>query len=341
MAKLSATSSETEFIQRYLAPLAKDVAGAEGLTDDAATLDVGDGYDLVATVDAVAANVHFFADDQPADIAWKALAVNVSDLVAKGAEPIGYLMSLAFPEPPGDDWMVAFAGGLGAAQSVFGLSLAGGDTDIRPGPLSITITALGRVPNGKVVRRSGGRAGDTLFLTGTIGDACVGLELRKDDALQAAWTLDDTQADFLLNRYLRPKPPTRLAPVLQHFASAAIDISDGLVKDAEALARLSACGLHIACSKLPISEPARLAVAQGGLLPEDLVTGGGDYEVLAAIPPDLKKSFADTAETVGVPVTEIGQLNNRDDIVFSGADGAPMGFANIGYDHFVSPQPTS
>ncbi len=334
MSKLSATSSETEFIQRYLAPLAKDVAGALGLRDDAATLDVGDGHELVATVDAVAAGVHFFADDAAADIAWKALAVNVSDLVAKGAEPIGYLMSLAFPEPPSHEWMTGYVSGLGAAQSVFRISLAGGDTDLRPGLLSITITALGRVPKTKMVRRSGGNAGDALFLTGTIGDAGVGLALRRDDALKPAWQLGDSDTNFLLNRYHRPKPRTRLAPVLQRYASAAIDISDGLVKDACALARASDTGVQVDCALLPISAPTLQAVAAGGLEAKTLLTSGGDYEVLAAVPVDQKQAFADAAEVAGVVVTEIGSLNNDHDVVFAGPDGVPMAFEQTGYDHF-------
>lgn len=333
MSKLSAINDEADFIQRYLAPLAKNVAGSYGLNDDAATLDVGEGYELVATVDAVAAGVHFFADDAAADIAWKALAVNVSDLVAKGAEPLGYLMSLAFPEPPSPDWMTGFSGGLGAAQSVFKIELAGGDTDVSPGPLSITITALGRVPKGKIVRRSGAGVGDVLFLTGTIGDAGVGLALRQDEALKSAWKLGENESNFLLNRYHRPKPRTRLAPVLQRYASASIDISDGLVKDAGSLARASGAGVNVNCAALPISEPTRLAVA-GGVAAETLLTAGGDYEVLATVPADQTQAFAQAAEVAGVAVTEIGTMTEDQNIVFAGPDDAPLVFQQTGYDHF-------
>jgi len=333
MSKLSAPNSEADFIQRYLMPLAKDLPGAFGLTDDAAALDVSDGHELVATVDAVASGVHFFADDAAADIAWKALAVNVSDLVAKGAEPIGYVMSLAFPEPPSADWMTSFSGGLGAAQSVFKITLAGGDTDMRPGPLSITITALGQVPMGKMVRRSAASGGDVLFLTGTIGDAGVGLALRKDAALKTPWQLAESDASYLLNRYHRPKPRTRLAPVLQRYARASIDISDGLVKDAASLARASGVGVKITCSALPISEPTRLAVA-GGVGAETLLTAGGDYEVLAAIPSNQTQAFAEAAEVAGVAVTEIGVITDDQNIVFAGADDAPLVFKQTGYDHF-------
>jgi len=334
MSTLRASSPETEFIQRYLAPLAKDVAGAFELGDDAAALEIDDGHELVATVDAVAAGVHFFQDDAAADIAWKALAVNVSDLIAKGAEPIGYLMSLAFPEPPSDAWMTGFVSGLGAAQSVFKIGLAGGDTDVRPGALSITITALGQVPKSKMVRRSGGKAGDALFLTGTIGDSGVGLALRQEDALRHTWALNDTDANFLLNRYHRPKPRTRLLNVLRRHASASIDISDGLVKDASALARASDTGVHVDCARLPISGPTRQVVAAGGVAAKTLLTAGGDYEVLAAVPADQKSAFAEAAEAAGVVVTEIGSLNNDQDVVFAGPDGQPITFEQTGYDHF-------
>lgn len=327
-------AGESTFIQKYFSPLAKDFPGALGLSDDAATVDVGAGFDLVVTVDAVAEGVHFFAGDSAADIGWRALAVNVSDLTAKGAEPVAYVMSIAFPERPSDAWMTEFCSGLGAAQTVFKLHLAGGDTDVRPGPLSITITALGRVPKGALVRRGGGEAGDRLFLTGTIGDASAGLALRHDPSEAKAWRLEADHRDFLLNRYGRPKPRTRLAPVLQRHARAAIDISDGLVKDAAALARASGTGLEVHCARLPISEAARIAVAAGGMRSEDLITGGGDYEVLAAIASADCTQFAESAEGVGVAVTEIGTLTARKEIAFLGPYGQTLRLEKPGYDHF-------
>lgn len=327
-------SGETAFIQSYLAPLADKVSGAFGLQDDAAALDVGDDFDVVVTVDAIAAGTHFFEDDSAADIGWKALAVNVSDLVAKGAEPFAYVMSLALPSRPSHDWMTSFCSGLGAAQAVFKIALAGGDTDVRDGPLAITITALGRVPKGKVVRRSGGHPGDRLFLTGTIGDAAIGLALRRDDALCRQMKLSDQDIDFLLNRYHRPKVRTRIAPVVQSLASASIDISDGLVKDATSLAVASSCGLKVFCNTIPISQSARIAVASGQFSGEDLITAGGDYEVLAAVPDSNATKFASAAETAGVSVTEIGVLTEQSDVIFLDGEGQPLTFHQAGYDHF-------
>ena len=326
---------EKDFIQRYLAPLAKGFDGAHGLMDDAATLDVGTGFDVVATVDAVAEGVHFFADDSAADIAWKALAVNVSDLVAKGADPIAYLMSLSFPTPPNDAWMADFCRGLAMAQTVFGIKLAGGDTDRRDGPLAITITALGRVETGKLVARSTGRAGDCLFLTGTLGDAGVGLALRGNPNLQADWQLSDETADFLRHRYLRPKPRNRLVSVLLEYATAAMDISDGLAKDAISLADASGLGLHITCARLPVSGATQQVVAANGVTLTDVLTAGGDYEVLAAVPPDQREAFVSAAEMSGVVVTEIGHLMEQSDWVFEDLSGQPLELSDLGYDHFA------
>src|SRR6476620_6391259 len=178
-----------EAIIRLLAPLAQGAPGALGLEDDCALLAPAPGSELVLKTDPVAEGVHFLADDAPEDIAWKALAVNVSDLAAKAARPLGYLMALSFPEPPGVAWLARFAAGLQAAQSAFGCHLLGGDTDRRPGPLTITITIVGEVETGRMVRRATARPGDALFVSGTLGDAALGLLLRKDQALAGRWQL--------------------------------------------------------------------------------------------------------------------------------------------------------
>ena len=171
---------EEGLIATYFAPLAEGFSGAFGLLDDAALLSPPSGNDLVITTDAIAAGVHFLPDDAACDIGFKALAVNISDLVAKGARPVCYLMSVAFPELPDAAWLKGFAAGLAAAQRQFGIELAGGDTDRRPGPVSVTITAIGRVPAGRMVRRATARSGDRLYVSGTIGDSALGLLLRQD-----------------------------------------------------------------------------------------------------------------------------------------------------------------
>jgi thiamine-monophosphate kinase len=204
-------TSETELIETYLAPLAAGAPGAFDLKDDAALIEMEAGFDLVVSTDPVIAGVHFFADDEPQNIAWKALAVNVSDLAAKGAEPIAYTMALAFPEAPRRDWMAAFSAGLREAQTAFGCTLIGGDTDRTSGPLSIGVTAFGKVPRGLMVRRGSALIGDRVFVTGTIGDSALGLQLRKSPEAFGA-SLSQSDSEFLVSRYLRPQPRVMLVP---------------------------------------------------------------------------------------------------------------------------------
>ncbi|MGE0629370.1 MAG: thiamine-phosphate kinase, partial [Hyphomicrobiaceae bacterium] len=198
--------TEDAIIQEFLAPLAAGFPGAFGLKDDCAVIAPSPGHEFVLKTDPVAAGVHFLADDPPADIGWKSLAVNVSDLAAKGARPVGYLLALSFPEAPQRDWLAEFARGLGEAQTRFGMHLLGGDTDRRPGPISITPTVIGEVPGGRMVRRGAARAGDIVFVSGTIGDASLGLALHKSPSLATHWSLSPDQTETLESRYLRPMP---------------------------------------------------------------------------------------------------------------------------------------
>ena len=326
--------SEQQIIQEFLAPLAASAPGAFGLADDCAIFGPTPGHDLVLKTDPIAAGVHFFADDAPADIAWKALAVNVSDLAAKGARPRGYLMALSFAEPPMRAWMAAFATGLAAAQQVFGMVLLGGDTDRRPGPLTVSITVLGEVPAGRMVRRGGAVAGDRLFVTGTIGDAWLGLQLRAASARARSWPAALDRAR-LVGCYLRPDPPLALAPAILALASGAMDLSDGLVKDAGRMARAAGVHLEIAAEKVPLSADARALAATDASLFSDLVTGGDDYQVLAAVAPSRAAEFVSAAQAAGVQLTEIGVARRGPAAAaIVDARGQPLHFARTGYDHF-------
>ena len=242
-----------EAIIRLLAPLARGAPGALGLEDDCALLTPAPGTQLVLKTDPVAEGVHFLPDDAPEDIAWKALAVNVSDLAAKAARPLGYLMALSFPEPPAAAWLTRFAAGLQAAQSAFGCHLLGGDTDRRPGPLTISITIIGEVEAGRMVRRATARPGEVLFVSGSLGDAALGLALRKDPALADRWQLAPAEAAYLRERYARPQPRLGLGPALRAHASAAMDISDGLAKDLARMCKASGCAAHVRLSDVPLS----------------------------------------------------------------------------------------
>ena len=250
-----------EAIIRVLAPLAQGFPGAFGLQDDCALIAPAPGTELVLKVDPVAEGVHFLADDAPEDIAWKALAVNVSDLAAKAARPLGYLMALSFPAAPSADWLSRFAAGLAEAQARFGCHLIGGDTDRRPGPLTVTITVIGEVERGRMVRRGTARAGDVVFVSGTLGDAALGLALRKDPALAAAWGLSPAEAEHLRRRYARPEPRLALASALRDHASAAMDISDGLAKDLARLCAASGCAARVRFAEIPLSPGCAKALA--------------------------------------------------------------------------------
>jgi thiamine-monophosphate kinase len=329
-----------EAIIALLAPLAEAHPGSFGLKDDCALLTPPPGTDLVLKTDPIAEGVHFLPGDAPEDIAWKALAVNVSDLAAKGATPLAYLMALSFPEAPTAVWMSGFVEGLRAAQTRFGCHLIGGDTDRRPGPITVSVTVIGTVPQGEMVRRTTAQVSSTLFVSGTIGDATLGLALAREPALAARWDLSQAEAEHLLRRYRRPEPRLALAPLLRQYAAAAMDLSDGLVKDLERMLRGSSVAARLRAGDVPLSDAARKVLAREPERLVQLITAGDDYEVLAAVPgpPAHCLAFRTAAVTAGVPVTEVGAALDRPGdggcLIVEGADGHPMMFARTGWVHF-------
>ncbi len=317
------TSAEQSLIQRHFAPLAK-AAGALKLRDDAAVLTPPAGCDLVLTTDAVVAGVHFFPDDAPADIAAKALRVNLSDLAAKGADPLGALMALCLPGDIGEDWVAAFATGLGADLGAYGIDLLGGDT-VRAPMLSVAITAIGSVPHGRMVRRSAASAGDALFVTGTIGDAALGLLCRTGALAEDA---------HLLDRYLRPQPRSAIAGVLRQHASAAMDISDGLAGDLDALLAASGCTGSVAVETVPLSKSAARVVALDADRWETILTGGDDYEILATVPPARCAAFTEATHAAGVTVTRVGTVETGGTPArFVQTDGSDFALSSRAYSH--------
>jgi thiamine-monophosphate kinase len=328
-----------EEIIAFLAPLAEGAPGALGLQDDCALLTPEPGTELVLKTDPVAEGVHFLPGEAPADIAWKALAVNVSDLAAKGATPVGYLMALSFPEAPSRPWLAAFAAGLGQAQARFGCHLLGGDTDRRPGPLTVSVTAIGAVPQGGMVRRGSAKPGDLLFVSGTIGDAGLGLALLRDPGRAAEWLLNDLQSEKAIQRYRRPQPRLALGPALRRYASAAMDLSDGLVKDLGRMLRASGLAGELRAADVPRSVEGEkfLAVVPddpGGQRLAQLITAGDDYEVLAAVPEQRAAEFRAAAAAAGVPVTAIGALSAGAGLTIKDALGKPLHLDRTGWDHF-------
>jgi thiamine-monophosphate kinase len=323
--------SEFDVIEQYFAPLAGP-AGL-GLKDDAALLTVPADHDLVTTVDAIVAGVHFLPDDPPATIGWKALGVNVSDLAAKGAAPLGFLLTLALPADTEAGWLADFADGLGRAATLWQCPLVGGDTVTMPGPLTLSITAFGTVPKGAMVRRAGARPGDVLAVTGTIGDAALGLPLATGQ--QTAWseTLSASDRAYLMDRYRRPRPRIGLASLLRDHASAAMDVSDGLLGDAAKLLAISGVGAKIDAQSVPLSEAARHVLAAHPASLERVLTGGDDYEILCTVPTEKWDSFVAGAVECGVAVTSIGHVTGDGALDIMGPQG-PLSFARLSYTHF-------
>jgi thiamine-monophosphate kinase len=312
--------AEFALIARHFRPLAG--AGALGLADDAAVIVPPPGRDLVLTVDAMVAGVHFLPDDPPDLIGRKLLRVNLSDLAAKGAEPIGYLMTVSAPRGTPDAFFAGFAAGLAADQALFGIALLGGDTTSTPGPLSLSLTAIGHVASGAMVRRAGARPGDGIWVTGTIGDGALGLRVARGE-------LPDPDG-YLLGRYRLPDP--RLGLPIAGIASAAMDVSDGLVQDLGHLCRASGLAAEVDAARVPLSAAAR----QAG--PEHLavcLTGGDDYELLLAVPSAQETALTAAAASAGTAVTRIGRFcAGHPKVTVRGPDGAALSLGSGGWSHF-------
>jgi thiamine-monophosphate kinase len=324
---------EIALIAEYLAPLATHPA-ASGLKDDAALLTALPKSGLVITSDALVAGVHFFEDDDPGDAAYKALAVNVSDLAAKAAKPIGYTLSLALADAPTEEWAARFASGLSRAQAQFAIALLGGDTVTARGAWWMSITAFGEAAARGLVPRDGARPGDALYVSGSLGDAALGLQLRIGKA-GFAQALAAGHRDFLLRRYLYPEPRLALADALARHASAAMDISDGLALDLSRMCAASDVAAAVEVPSIPLSGAARAAAAAspGAMLP--ILSGGDDYEILAAVPHTHADAFEASCKEAGVPVTRIGTISAGTGLpIFRNADGSQLQISAKGFEHF-------
>ncbi len=312
--------AEFSLIARHFLPLA--APGALGLADDAAILTPPPGRELVLSADAMVAGVHFLPDDPPETIGRKLLRVNLSDLAAKGAVPIGYLMTVSTPVDTPDAWFAGFAAGLALDQAAYGVTLLGGDTTSTPGPISLSLTIIGHVAPGTAVLRSGARPGDGIWVTGTIGDGALGLQV-------ALGRLADTDG-YLLDRYRLPRPRVGLA--LHGIASAAMDVSDGLVQDLGHLCRAGDVAAEIEADAVPLSDAARAA---GPAWLETCLTGGDDYELLLAVPAEQQASLVAEAERIGVRVTRVGRFHQgAPHVTVRRANGEAFVLAAQGWSHF-------
>jgi thiamine-monophosphate kinase len=322
-------SAEDSLIARYFRPLATD-PGAFDLTDDAAILKSSTG-ELVITTDAIVEGVHFLSDDPPDTVARKALRVNLSDLAAKGAAPAGFVLTLAL-RAPDDAWLAPFARGLGEDAARFRCPLLGGDTVSTPGPLMISITAFGRVPPGKMVRRNGAKAGDRVVVSGTIGDAALGLELLKGGAAAA---LAGDEREMLIERYRVPQPRVDLANPVRDHASAAMDVSDGLAGDLAKLCAASGVSAAIDAQSIPLSVPAQALLTRGTVGIESILSGGDDYEILCTIPENRFEAFAEAAKLAAIPITSIGTIIAGLAVPrFIDGQGTEIALPRLSYSHF-------
>ena len=321
-------SAEDRLIADFFKPIATH-PGALALTDDAAFLTPAPGTDVVLKTDAIIGGVHFFPEDDARDVARKAMRVNLSDLAAKGAAPLGFLVSLALPKDTGADWLKRFALGLREDAETYACPLFGGDTDRTPGPVMVSVSMFGSVPSGTMVRRAGAKPGDRVFVTGTIGDAALGLKLRQG----ASWTIDAAQRDHLLARYLLPQPRNALAEAIRVHASAAMDVSDGLAGDLTKLCRVSGVAATIDAGAVPLSDAARAAIALDPALRETAFTGGDDFEVLCTVPEARTAAFRAAAQAARVPVTDIGAVAAGEGARFLDG-GRELAFKRLAFSHF-------
>jgi thiamine-monophosphate kinase len=320
---------EFERIRRWFAPLAG--SGGLGLLDDAALLDCPAGRRLVVTADAIVAGVHFLAGDPPDLVAKKLLRVNLSDLAAMGARPLHYLLTTALPVSLGAAWVAEFARGLGEDQQLYGVSLLGGDSVSTPGPAALSLTAIGEIAAGAEIRRSGAQIGDTLWVSGTIGDAYLGLKVLHGGAPAG---LAPSHAQALAVRYRLPQPRTRLGPSLVGIAHAMIDVSDGFVADLGHICETSGCAATVVLPRLPFSPSALEVLAKGWEHPLALATGGDDYELLFTAPAEAEPRIAELAAVLGLPITAIGRIEAGAGVRLVDAAGREVAVETPGYRHF-------
>ncbi len=320
---------EFGLIRTYFSPLASGFPGSLNLSDDAALIDVPAGKQLVITKDTINEGVHFLGTEEPALIAKKLLRVNLSDLAGKGATPLCYLLAASLPQEIDEQWIAAFAEGLKQDQQAFAIHLAGGDTTKTLGMLSLSLTALGLVDTGKILKRSGAQIGDDVYVSGTVGDSALGL-MSLNGELNPNFERDDE----LEQRYFLPQPRVELGQKLAGIAHASMDSSDGLVQDLGHICATSGVGATIELPLVPLSRSALELVSRYPKLWERIITGGDDYELLFTAPASAGTAITKLAATLNLPITRIGSVTKGSGVIVLDAKGQPMSLEKTGYKHF-------
>ncbi|HTS86641.1 MAG TPA: thiamine-phosphate kinase [Usitatibacter sp.] len=318
--------SEFDLIAKHFTrPAANAVLG---VGDDAALVDVSNGMDLAVSTDTMVQGTHFFPDVHPENLGHKALAVNLSDMAAMGAMPYWAMLALTLPAVD-DAWLAAFSKGFFDLAGEFNVSLIGGDTT--RGPLSLTVTIMGEVPAGAALRRSGAKAGNDIWVSGNIGDAALAVAHRNGKLVL-------TEADYheAVMRLYEPTPRVGLGQALRGMATAAIDVSDGLLADLGHICRLSGVGATVDAASIPLSAiGARHVASLEGLTA--IVAGGDDYELCFTAPANARESIQDLTDMLNIPLTRIGQVRRGKGVSLIGPDGKPLKIDGRGYDHFSGP----
>jgi len=314
---------EFELIARYFAPLAKGFGGARGLKSDNAFLAADARHDLVVKTDTIVAGVHFLANEKSELVAARALRACLSDLAAGGAKPFAYQLSLSLGKGWSERWVAGFARGLAADQRRYRIAMSGGDTTGSPGPTTVTITAFGKVACGKGLGRDGAQAGDEIWVSGTIGDAALGLLVARRRLNGVA----------LEKRYRLPQPRTDFGPRLIGIASATADVSDGLLADAGHIAEASRLALYIERDHVPLSADARRAVRSDPSLWANVLGGGDDYELVIAVSPRKRAPLLAAARAAGVKIACIGVFRPGNGVHLT-VGGRETRVSRKGYVHF-------
>lgn len=319
---------EFERIARFFAPLAGP--GGLGLLDDAAIVECQTGRQLVVTADAIVAGVHYLPDDPPELVARKLLRVNLSDLAAMGAYPLHYVLTTALPQEIGAEWLGRFAEGLDQDQRRFGIDLLGGDSVGSAGPAVLSLTAIGEVAAGKAVRRSGAKPGDLLWVSGTIGDAYLGLRLLRGEYADLA----TEHRAYLVDRFQIPDPRTDLGPLLSGIAHAMIDVSDGLLADLGHICETSQVAAIVEMDLVPLSPATRIIAERDRDIRSRLATGGDDYELLFAAPAEAAERINALSSRLGVPISRIGHIEPGKGVRLVDLSGRAIAVEQPGYRHF-------
>ena len=330
--------NEFEIIAEYFRPLTSKAAGTYSLQDDAAFLDPAALQGgLVVTTDSLVAGRHFFPQDRAEDIAIKAMGVNLSDIASKGAMPFRYQLAIALPQDWVPDWLAGFVQGLQQVQQDTGCLLLGGDTVGTTGPLTITITMMGHPCGPRMIRRDGAQVGDAVLVSGTIGDAAIGLALRTGALGEELASLAEAERTWFARRYLYPEPRTGLAPLLARYATAAMDISDGLTGDLAKLCLASGVSVRLDPDAIPVALPVREIARIHQPVFDVLVSGGDDYEVLFTAAPSDVPDLVQEAATLGIALHQIGEVceAGTEPVIFLPSSQRKIFVSGRAFDHFT------